>query len=88
MDIMSENMSKDEAENAYPGLIVIKDGYVPIGSCLLGSGDPYFINKNDGENGPIYRIYHDSVFDDGYDKNQAIEKVVDNYTKIIKYMQV
>ncbi len=87
MEIMTEKMCLEEAEDAYPGLIVIKDGYVPIGSCQIGSGDPYFINKNDGENGPLYRIYHDSVFEDGYNKDEAIDKVLDNYSKILNYIQ-
>ena len=65
LSIMKYEDIVDEAENAYPGIVVMKDGFIPVGSCLVGSGDPYFINVNDGMNGPLYRIYHDSVFDEG-----------------------
>lgn len=32
----------DEALRAYPGIAVTKLGYLPIGGCMIGSGDPYF----------------------------------------------
>jgi hypothetical protein len=73
----------DEAENAYPGLVVIKDGFIPVGSCLIGTGDPYFINEKEGKNGSLYRIYHDSVFDDGYDSETAIDKVLEHYETLL-----
>lgn len=82
--IMSAEDSEDESKNFYPGLVVRKDGYIPVGSCSIGSGDPYFINEKDGKNGALYRIYHDSVFDENCDKEKAIELVLKNYEDIVK----
>ncbi|WP_156291547.1 hypothetical protein [Oceanobacillus salinisoli] len=48
-DIIEENT---ECE---PGTSALKDGYVFIASCSLGSGDSIFIKLNNDELG----IYHD-----------------------------
>jgi hypothetical protein len=53
----------DEAMNYYPGLAVIKFGYLPVGSCLVGSGDPYFI-KFENNDPSIVRIPHDYLNED------------------------
>lgn len=50
----------DEAVNAYPGIAAARYRYIPVGECLLGTGDPYFV-KADAEPSPIYRIPHGAV---------------------------
>jgi hypothetical protein len=79
---LTEAESNDELENFWPGIGVAKDGFVPIGACAIGSGDYYYINLNDGTNGPMYRIYHDAVHSDGYDPATALDKVLDHYESI------
>jgi hypothetical protein len=44
----SAEQSIDEAKNFWPGIGVAMDGYVPVGSCLCGSGDYYYIKTGDG----------------------------------------
>jgi hypothetical protein len=39
LQFLTLDQSIDEATNCWPGLGVAQDGYVPIGSCLCGSGD-------------------------------------------------
>ncbi len=34
---------EDETSHCYPGNNVVKSGYIAVGGCLCGSGDPYFI---------------------------------------------
>lgn len=75
-----------EAEEFYPGLVVKEDGFVPIGECLIGSGDPYFINIGDDPPGPVYQIYHDSVMDHLYDRNEAIARVLASYDELLSYV--
>ena len=84
--IMDEKGMQEETNEYYPGLVVKEDGYIGIGSCAIGSGDPYFINYNDGPEGPLYRIYHDSVSDEGYEKSEAIDIVLSSYMDIKKYI--
>jgi hypothetical protein len=86
IEILDEEGIRQETEELYPGIIVSKDGFIPIGACSIGTGDQYFINLNDGARGPLYRIYHDMVGDDGYDKNEAVNIVLKDYTEIIKYI--
>jgi hypothetical protein len=80
LEFLTQEQSIDEATNCWPGLAVAKDGYVPVGSCLCGSGDYYYIRIIDGAAGPLYRIYHDAVDGDGYDPNEAIAVVLRSWT--------
>lgn len=50
---------EDACLNMYPGCAIFEMGYIGIAEDPTGSGDPYFVNLNEGENPPVYRIYHD-----------------------------
>lgn len=50
----------DEAVNNYPGIAAARQGYLPIGQCLIGTGDPYFV-RADSAQSPVYRIPHTAV---------------------------
>ena len=82
LQIMTKEQSIDEATNFYPGITVLKQGYVPVAMCLTGSGDYYYINKNDGSAGSLYRIYHDSVTESEIYEG-AIDKVLENYEQLL-----
>jgi hypothetical protein len=86
LKFLTPEQSIDEAMNFWPGLAVAKDGYVPVGSCLCGSGDYYYIRATDGAAGLLYRIYHDAVDEDGYDPNEAIAPVLRNYEELLGYV--
>ncbi len=88
LKIFGENKILDEANEFYPGLAVKKDGFIPVAGCLQGSGDPYFININDGANGPLYRIYHDAemIDDNMYNLDEAVNIVLSDYTDLLKYV--
>ena len=82
--IMTAEQSEDEAKNFYPGIKKKKKHYLPVAMCMIGSGDYYYINSKDGKSGALYRIYHDSVKDEEIGEN-GIEKVLDNYEKLLAY---
>lgn len=48
-----------EATEAYPGISLIDKGYLCIGNDALGTGDQIYISLDEGENPPVYQIYHD-----------------------------
>lgn len=50
-----------EATEAYPGIAAIRFDYLPIGVCLLGSGDPYFIKLGPSDDPPLVRIPHEAI---------------------------
>jgi len=55
---------EDACLNMYPGCAIFELGFIGIAEDPTGSGDPYFIKTDEGENPPVYQIYHD-ISDDG-----------------------
>lgn len=53
-----------ELFDMYPGINVIKKGFLPIGACGEGSGDYYYIDTN-CHNSRVIRVIHDE-----YDENE------------------
>lgn len=87
MQFLTEVQSIDELTNFWPGLGILKDGYVPVASCSSGSGDYYYINTRDGKNGPLYRVYHDAVGPEGYKTEDAIAKVLNHYEDVLLHIE-
>jgi hypothetical protein len=50
-----------EATESQPGIAAGRHGLTPIGLCLSGSGDPYFINTLESDNPPVVRVPHEAV---------------------------
>jgi hypothetical protein len=86
LEFLDEAGTRQEAQELYPGITVCRDGFVPVGGCAFGSGDPYFTNLRDGENGPLYRVYHDEVGEHGYDPARAIVAVLRDYRELVRYV--
>jgi hypothetical protein len=83
IEILSYKCILTEATEYWPGKGVIKDGYIPVGHCSIGTGDPFFINIHDGPNGPIYKIVHEEVNDENYDKKKAVYVMLDSYEQLL-----
>ncbi|KKC99069.1 SMI1/KNR4 family protein [Photobacterium halotolerans] len=82
MRIMSIEQCISEATECYPGIVALKEGYVPVAMCLAGSGDYYYIKTTEGENGSLYRVYHDAV-DGNHIASSGIEKVLNRYVSLL-----
>lgn len=76
MQWLTPEQIADEALNAYPGISVLRSGFIPIGSCMLGS-DPYFVKLGgvDPTNPPPVRIPHDYASEDESYPEEYIEVV-------------
>jgi len=48
-----------ECLEAYPGIAILQRGYVSVALDLDGGGDPYFIPTDQGEDPPLYQVFHD-----------------------------
>ncbi|MGG0179132.1 SMI1/KNR4 family protein [Gottfriedia acidiceleris] len=48
-----------ESTELYPGITLLDKGYLCIGYDALGTGDQIYISLDEGENPPVYQIYHD-----------------------------
>lgn len=50
---------RSEMLECYPGMAIYPHGYLCIAGCTAGSGDQYYICGADGQDPPVYQIYHD-----------------------------
>jgi hypothetical protein len=82
LEIMSLEECIEESTEFYPGIVAIKESYIPVASCLEGSGDCYYIKTSEGKGGALYRIYHDEVEDEKL-TNEAVDKVLNNYELLL-----
>ena len=48
-----------ESLDGYPGLAILSVGYVNFGSDAGGGGNPYFVPVDEGDDPPLYQVYHD-----------------------------
>lgn len=81
---LTPEQAVDEAQNVFPGKSVLNLGYLPVGSCLAGSGDPYFIKLvSPSENPPLVRIPHDLASDNDYPESE-IELVCDSLSSFFE----
>ena len=85
--LLDEKEIECEMDDYHPGIIVKDDGFIPVASCLKGSGDPYFINVNDGPGGALYRIYHDVVHNHTYDQEEAVDVVITSYSQLKSFLE-
>jgi len=69
---MDASQMMAEATEVYPGVAVVKHGYLPVGMCLEGSGDPYFVRLQDCA---LVRVLHDADWLQGL-QEEAIETVL------------
>lgn len=73
MEWMNPLEQYEESFMLYPGMIAFKKGYLPIGKCMEGSGNPYFLDLNNKN--WIVRIIHDCIDEDNL-SGDCIEKVI------------
>ncbi len=85
-EILDEQGIHSEQTEFYPGIAVADYGFVPVGTCLLGMDDPYFINDREGDGGPLYRVYHEVVVDQEDDLDSAVAIVLEDYRDLIRYV--
>jgi hypothetical protein len=49
-----------EASECEPGMTVVRTGFLPFGTCAVGSGDPYFLDMRQASHDPpVVRVPHD-----------------------------
>jgi hypothetical protein len=71
-----------EAFDAEPGRSVVSSKFLAIGSCALGSGDPYFLDLREASNDPpLVRIPHDYAGGTSY-PIERVEVVVSRLSEL------
>jgi len=74
-----------EATEASPGREALPAGFVPIGKCLEGSGDPYFVSQ--GEDSGLVRIPH-SAARGGRLNPEAIERITKSLSEFFRIAKI
>lgn len=77
MKWLSPSEQVEESFEFFPGILAYELNYLPVGECLRGSGDPYFMKMENNEY-CLFRIPHDIIF-----KNQ-IDYVLVEYVCTIE----
>lgn len=77
---MEPDQMRSEATEAYPGVVALSVGYLPVGLCLEGSGDPYFIRLDDAA---LVRIPHDAALEGGLEED-AVETVLSSVVDFVR----
>jgi hypothetical protein len=78
----------DETLNAYPGIAIKDLGYFCVGLDSTGSGNPFFTTNRQGDNPPIYIVYHDvSDIGEEIEKNGMV-KVADSFSELFSKAKV
>lgn len=67
----------DEMELYYPGIVIKDLGYFCIAVDPAGSGDQYYTTSTQGDNPPVFQVFHD-VSDNGEEiEKHGMEKIAD-----------
>lgn len=81
----------EESSLFYPGRLFVNQGYLPIGSCLTGSGDSYFLkikNSKRIDEAVLVRIPHDLSFENDLCGEKNIEIVCFSIVDFFKFSKV
>ena len=73
-----------ESVECQPGISVLSHGFLPIGACAEGSGDPYFLDlRNSSDDPPVVRVPHDYASSGRYPL-EKIEIVTSSMSKFFR----
>ena len=77
-----------ETVETYPGIVAGPLGYLPVGMCLTGSGDPYFLKTGSGDDPPLVRIPHEAADADGNLDVDRIEQVTPRLSDFLRKAEI
>ncbi len=77
-----------ETIETYPGILAGPLGYLPVGMCLVGSGDPYFLKIGPGNDPPVVRIPHEAADADDNLNVDLIEQVSPRLSDFLRKAEI
>jgi hypothetical protein len=77
-----------ETIETYPGIVAGPLGYLPVGMCLVGSGDPYFLKTGSGDDPPVVRIPHEAAGTDDTLNEDLIEQVTPRLSDFLRKAEI
>ena len=82
MQWMNATELLSELNEASPGREAKREGFLPVGKCLEGSGDPYFLSGT-GEDPPLVRIPHTAARGGALNRT-AVETVAPSLSQFLR----
>lgn len=77
-----------ESFDVEPGISILSSGFLPVGGCLEGSGDPYFLDLREvSPDPPLVRVPHDYGGREVYPLNR-IELVTSSVSEFLENARV
>ena len=88
MKWLSPSQMISETVEAYPGIAAADSGYLPIGMCLEGSGDPYFLKTTTGDDPLLVRVPHEAVDAERRLREDQVEIVADRLSEFLEKVTI
>lgn len=76
-----------EAFDAIPGIFIRDLGYVPVGLCPEGSGNPFF-TRFENDDPELIQVYHDAVSPDGAFGLNSTRRIAASLTSFFERVNV
>ena len=67
-----------------PGLAIRKLGYTCLAIDPTGGGDPYFMKTSEGDNPPVYQVYHDVSQIGSVIEQEGMKKIADSLSEFFE----
>ena len=77
-----------ETEKCYPGLAIRKLGYACLATDPTGGGDPYFIKVSEGDDPPVYQVYHDISEIGSVVEAEGMQKIANSLSELFSKARV
>ena len=77
-----------ETVEAFPGIAAAPAGYLPVGMCLEGSGDYYFLKTTTGDDPRLVRIPHDAVDAEQKLREEQVEVVTSRLSEFLEKAEI
>jgi hypothetical protein len=78
----------NETEKAYPGIAIKNLGFACLAIDPTGGGDPYFMKIDEGDNPPVYQVYHDGNTDGAVIVEKWMNKIADSLAEFFTRARV
>jgi len=77
-----------ESEKCCPGLAIRKLGYTCLAIDPTGGGDPYFMKTSEGDNPPVYQVYHDVSQIGSVIEQEGMKKIADSLSEFFEKARI
>lgn len=88
MKWLSPSQIISEAFEAFPGTAAAGLGYLPIGMCLEGSGDYYFLKIAIGDDPLFVRIPHDAIDAERRLREDQVEIIANRLSEFLEKAEI